>query len=217
VGSSYSPTDITSATAKVNNLKFGNASYLGQTSCSNPCMPLPVKFVGFTATKENSSVKVSWKTIEEKNNDYYVIERSTNGIDFETIATVKGSKNSSSLISYNQYDYSPTFGTSYYRLKQVDLNGAFTYSSIAAVEFNNPTDWMIYPNPSNDGSFTIASTFGENEVVAVTVIDVTGNRVRSYDKNSYAEKMQVSDLSSGVYIVSIQTVSEMLSKKLIVR
>lgn len=216
IGSTYSATDITSATAKVNNLTFGNASYVGQSSCSNPCVPLPVTFVGFAAVKENNNVKIAWQTIEEKNNDHYVIERSTDGIHFKTVTTVAGNRNSSSLIHYTQYDYTPYPGTSYYRLKQVDIDGSFTYSSIAAVEFNGETDWIIYPNPSQ-GSFTIASGFAENEVVAVTVTDVTGNNVRYYDSSLYTQEMQVSDLSSGLYIVSIQTVSKLLSKKLIVQ
>jgi hypothetical protein len=216
IGSTYSTTDITSATAKVNNLTFGSASYLGQTGCTNPCIPLPVKLISFTATKDNGNVKISWQTIEEKDNDYYVIERSTDGINFTALTTVKGNKNSTSLISYVQYDDAPYLGISYYRLKQVDMNGSFSYSSIAAVEFDSPTDWMIYPNPSKDGSFTIASGFTENEVVTVTVTDVTGNRVRYYDNSLYAQEMQVSNLSSGLYIVSIQTVTQLLSKKLIV-
>ncbi|HSY60846.1 MAG TPA: T9SS type A sorting domain-containing protein, partial [Cytophaga sp.] len=182
----------------------------------NPCTPLPVKFISFTTVKDNGNVKISWQTIEEKDNDYYVVERSTDGINFTALTTVKGNKNSSSLISYIQYDDGPYLGTSYYRLKQVDLNGSFSYSSIAAVEFDSPTDWVIYPNPSKDGSFTIASGFAENEVVTVTVTDVTGNRVRYYDNSLYAQEIHVRDLSSGLYIVSIQTVTQLLSKKLVV-
>lgn len=198
-------------------LKLGTSTYLGYSGCANPCAPLPIKLVSFTAVKENSIVKISWQTIEERNNEYYVIERSTDGVNFETVTTLSGNKNSTSLISYNQYDYSPYLGTSYYRLKQVDLDGTFSYSSIAVIEFGIQTDWTIYPNPSNDGSFTITSAFAENEVVSVTVTDVTGNRVRYYDNSLYAQEMQVSDLSSGMYIVSIQTVSELLSKKLVVQ
>lgn len=217
VGSTYSVTNISSATAKVDNLTFGTASYLGESGCTNPCTPLPIKLISFTAVKEVNAVKIEWQTIEEKNNDHYVIQRSTDGINFETVTTVTGNRNSSSLVTYTQYDYAPYFGTSYYRLKQVDLDGSFSYSSIAAVEFNNQTDWAIYPNPSKDGSFTIASTFADNEVIAVTVTDVTGNRVRYYDNDFYAQEMYVKNLSSGLYIVSIQTISKLLSKKLIVQ
>ncbi|WP_018345120.1 T9SS type A sorting domain-containing protein [Cytophaga aurantiaca] len=198
-------------------LMLGPSTYLGYSGCTNPCAPLPIKLLSFTATKDNGSVKIAWQTIEEKNNDYYVIERSTDGVHFETVTTVRGNRNSSSLLTYDQYDYSPYPGTSYYRLKQVDLDGSFSYSSIAAVEFDSQSDWIVFPNPSKDGSFTIASSFAENEVVTVTVTDVTGNRVRYYDNSLYAQEMQVSDLASGLYIVSIQTVTQILSKKLVVQ
>jgi hypothetical protein len=219
VGSMYTPgASFGSSQVQVDQskLKLGTSTYLGYSGCANPCAPLPVKLVAFSAVKENGIAKITWQTIEEKNNDYYVIERSTDGIHFEHVTTVKGNRNSSSLITYNEYDYSPYAGISYYKLKQVDLDGSFTYSSIAAIQFNNETDWVIYPNPSKDGSFTIMSAFADNEIVTVTVTDVTGNRVRNYDAGSYAQELKVSDLSSGLYIVNIQTVSQLLSKKLVI-
>ena len=198
-------------------LKLGTATYLGYSGCANPCAPLPIKLVSFTAVKENSTVKIVWQTIEEKNNEYYAVERSTGGTTFETVTTVAGNRNSTSLVTYTQYDYSPNLGISYYRLKQVDLDGSFSYSAIVATEMKSDVDWIIYPNPTKDGSFTITCAFAENEVITLTVTDVTGNRVRYYDNDFYAQEMHVSNLSSGFYIVSIQTISKLLSKKLIVQ
>lgn len=220
IGSTYvngSIFTLTSILYTQGNLKFGNGNYLGYSSCTNPCAPLPVTLLSFNAYKESGAVKIEWQTIEEKNNRYYEVQRSVDGIHYETIATVEGNRNSSSLLTYTEYDRSPYSGTSYYRLKQVDLNGTIAYSNIAVVEINTLSDWTVYPNPSIDGSFTIASSFGEDEVIAVLVTDVTGNRVRYYSSESYENEMHVSDLSSGLYIVTIQTLSETRSKKLIVR
>jgi hypothetical protein len=198
-------------------LKLGTATYLGYSSCANPCAPLPIKLVSFTALKESNAVKIEWQTIEEKNNAYYEIQRSVDGITYETMTIIAGHKNSSSLITYADYDYNPLAGTSYYRLKQVDIYGTYSYSSIAAIEMNDQTNWTIYPNPSIGGSFTLTSTFSENEIVAIRVTDITGNQLRYYDSNSYEQELHVRDLTSGMYVVSIQTSTTMLSKKLIVR
>jgi hypothetical protein len=197
--------------------KLGTGTYLGYSSCANPCAPLPIKLVLFSAVKENNGVKIAWQTLEETNNDYYAVERSIDGINYETILTVSGNRNSTSIINYIQYDNEPLAGISYYRLKQVDLDGTYTYSSIAVINFENTSDWNIYPNPSDDGSFTITSYFSEGDVISVTVTDVTGNRVRYYESDLYAQKMQISDLSSGLYIVTLQTISGIESKKLVVK
>ena len=198
-------------------LMLGPSTYLGYSGCTNPCVPLPVKLVSFKAVKENGSVKIVWQTVEETNNDYFAIERSIDGINYETIMTVSGNRNSTSIINYIQYDNDPLAGISYYRLKQVDLDGTFTYSKIAVINFENTVDWNIYPNPSDDGSFTITSYFSEGDVICVTVTDVTGNRLRYYNSDLYAQEMQISDLSSGLYIVTLQTTSGIESKKLIVK
>lgn len=208
---------LTSIQYDQSKLKFGTGTYLGYSSCANPCAPLPIKLISFKAFKESNSVKIEWQTMEEKNNAYYEIQRSVDGIHYETITTIAGYKNSSSLINYTQYDYAPLNGTSYYRLKQVDADGSFTYSSISAIEITNQAEWTVYPNPSMDGNFTLTSTFSENEVLFITVTDVTGNQVRYYDSNSYEQEMHIHNLASGMYVVAIQTQTSVLSKKLIVR
>lgn len=220
VGSSYTAGAVFGSSqvqVDQSKLKLGTSTYLGYSGCSNPCIPLPVKLISFTATKMNGSVLVSWQTAEEINNKSYTIERSSDGHTFQAINVIPGNRNSSGLQTYNSYDFHPLEGVSYYRLKQTDYDGKTAYSSIAVVSIESETAWTILPNPSTDGSFTIKSGFAEVDIIAVTVTDVTGNTIRSYNSDAYKQEMQIDGLSSGLYIVSIQSTSEFASKKLVVK
>ncbi|MBK9423627.1 MAG: hypothetical protein IPN54_05800 [Bacteroidetes bacterium] len=86
--------------------------------------PLPVELLYFNAFKYNEQVKVEWVTATEINNDYYIVERSSDGTDFEMVEVVPGAGNSNFLINYFIFDKDPFSGKSYYRLKQVDFDGA---------------------------------------------------------------------------------------------
>jgi hypothetical protein len=219
IGSTYSTiSSLVGNVVYVNNLYFGNGNYLGPSGCANPCIALPVKLVSFNAVSTNGVVQVQWQTSQEINNNYFIVEKSTDGIHFELVGEVKGNQNSTTLFSYSLQDAHALSGTSYYRLKQVDINGSYTYSSIVVVNIADTTnEWTIYPNPTSTGSFTIASDYSDAEIIAVVVTDVTGNRIRNYSNGAYQQEMLVSDLSEGLYIVSIQTSAGLLSKKVIVR
>ena len=210
-------TSLTGNSVDVNNLYFGTGTYVGYSGCTNPCIPLPIKLVSFNAYKEDSDVKIVWQTLEERNNQYFVIEKSADGIHYQTVLKVDGNKNSTSLLTYTEYDFNPLAGISYYRLKQVDFDGSYSYSSVSAVNFNGNLNWTLFPNPSTDGSFTILSSFAASEIISITVTDITGDIVKSFSGSDYQQEIKVSGLSGGLYIVSIQTVIEMYSKKLIVQ
>ncbi|MEO5570174.1 MAG: hypothetical protein ABIT08_05690, partial [Bacteroidia bacterium] len=95
--------------------------------------PLPVKLISFKAVLENNIVNLSWVTASEINNDYFNVERSTDGKSFVSIIKVKGAGSTSVLHQYKATD-APVSGTYYYRLKQTDFNGQFAFSYIEAVD-----------------------------------------------------------------------------------
>ena len=213
-GSTFSSATVVFDQSK---LFLGTATYLGYSSCANPCTPLPIKLISFNAVPTNDYINVIWKTIQEIDNNYFTIERSSDGIHFTTIEIVSAIQKGSSIATYSKYDYYPLPGTSYYRLKQTDFNGIFSYSNIVAVSTqNNKTDWVLYPNPSKDGNFTIKSNMNATEIISITVIDVTGNIVRRFDTSDYESEIQVSNLSSGLYIVRFQKINTIESNKIIV-
>jgi hypothetical protein len=219
IGSAFvAGANISSATVVYDQSKLflGTATYLGYSSCANPCTPLPIKLISFNAISTNDFINIIWKTIEEITNDYYTIERSSDGIHFTSIAKVFAIQKGSSIATYSEYDYSSLEATSYYRLKQTNFNGSYSYSNIVAVNTqNNQTDWMLYPNPSKDGNFTIKSNMNATDIISITITDVTGNVVRRFDISDYASEIQVSNLSSGLYIVRFQKINTIESKKII--
>lgn len=133
---------------------------------------LPIELIEFTAEQAGNTVHTKWVTATEQNNDYFVVERTVDGITFETIGTVDGSGNSSFANSYELTDPHPLEGVSYYRLKQVDYNGVYSYSPFSSVTFTRPTQTTIYPNPSRDGVFTFLQDQAIENEVAVFSADL---------------------------------------------
>ncbi|HRH67858.1 MAG TPA: hypothetical protein PLU53_16300, partial [Bacteroidia bacterium] len=92
--------------------------------------PLPIELLSFTAHSVDNGCKLEWVTATEINNDYFTLERSHNGKDFEEIRKLKGAGNASHILSYSSIDEHPFSGVSYYRLKQTDYDGHFQYSDL---------------------------------------------------------------------------------------
>ncbi|MEH0157246.1 hypothetical protein V6R21_24245 [Limibacter armeniacum] len=88
---------------------------------------LPVELIFFSAKKQTNSILLIWATASEENNDYFEIQRSTDGVNFEIIGSVEGYGNSQARIDYEFTDFTVPNGNIYYRLKQVDYNGLFEY------------------------------------------------------------------------------------------
>jgi len=99
-----------------------------------PAAVLPVKLCSFDAECRNNNVAVSWTTASEANNNYFTLEKSADGVYFETVAVVPGSGNSSTQRNYEVVDTHPLNGVSYYRLQQTDHNGGYEYFQSIAVQ-----------------------------------------------------------------------------------
>lgn len=175
---------------------------LGSISFSTP---LPITLLDFDARINDNQVDVSWETASEFNNDYFEIQRSENGTDYEVIATVNGAQNSSSLHSYFYPDHHPLEGISYYRLRQVDLDGEYQYSSTRSVTRSVSQELIIYPNPTKSGH-EITIEYGNNSPdnsALFNLYDSQGRIVltRIYSLESGTNKFTVStdQLSSGTY------------------
>jgi len=147
---------------------------LGSTSWGNP---LPVELVNFDAVKNVSQVDLRWVTATELNNAYFVVERTVDGIGFEEVITVPGAGNSVSPITYTGVDAAPVQGISYYRLRQVDLDGSSTNSDLVAVDFTGGTSraMVLYPNPTIGGPvWLMTSDHRMAGPGTLAVVDATG-------------------------------------------
>jgi hypothetical protein len=110
--------------------------------------PLPVELTRFDATAKGTGVNLTWATATEKNNDRFEVQRSATGDAYTTIGTVKGQGSTTMAHDYNFLDSHALAGTSYYRLRQVDTDGTFSFSPVVAVQTEASTKAMLYPNPS---------------------------------------------------------------------
>jgi hypothetical protein len=156
---------------------------------------LPISLVSFSATCKNSRSNLQWVTASEVNNDYFTVERSVNGIDFTQIANIKGAGSSNQTISYSYEDDSEASGVLYYRLKQTDYDGAFTYSDVITNQCKDLTELQVYPNPSS-GIFTIS---GLDESAKITVTNATGEVVYSSKDMNSSHLINISSQPDGVY------------------
>lgn len=188
--------------------------------------PLPVKLLGFGAVKQKDNVLVTWATASEVNNSHFEIERSVDGKNFEKAGEVKGAGNSSSRINYNFTDLQAkaAFAQSkvvYYRLKQVDLNGDFTYSSKVAVsdERNKAFEIVsVVPNPF-DNQASVSFISPSTETMTVEVIDAFGklvfeNKVQPIEGTNLFD-LSGTNLQSGVYFVRLTQAGETLHVKVV--
>lgn len=166
--------------------------------------PLPVNWLNFAAEQQNNVVNLNWSTTSEKNNYGFHIEKSTNGnawneIGFVNAANTDGWENS---INYYEFiDNNPIVGVNLYRLKQVDFDGIFSYSTIRKVFFKKSGFiTKIYPNPTK-GNITIASK-NPNYII---VSDIKGQIIKQVKIDIPTEILSVdlSELSVGIYTIRI--------------
>jgi Secretion system C-terminal sorting domain len=191
------------------------------TSTNIAATPLPIELTSFNAFMIGDQVKLSWSTASELNNDFFTIERSAAGEKFETVKTVKG-KGTTNLTSYYQdIDKSPLTGKSYYRLKQTDFDGHFSYSEVVIIENNNAVPVKIYPNPIVDNKFTLEMNgLSNNAEVPMSIINMQGVIVHKAMYQSSPEgrlitTVELSPLPSGVYVIVVNAATG-LRKKVVI-
>lgn len=164
-------------------------------------VPLPIELMTFDVKCQSGGTEITWITASERDNDYFQIERSCNGYDFEVIATIDGAGNSSSEKNYVYNDFEPCSGYSYYRLSQTDFNGLKETFYVEAATCGGQ-NVVVYPNPAGE-KITI-----KNNGMAITdikLIDETGKLVKNLDGIFIPDKsdltVDLSDLASGIYIL----------------
>jgi hypothetical protein len=167
---------------------------------------LPVELISFTAVPgDNSSVELNWITATEINNDYFTIERSIDALNWENVTQVDGNGNTNAAINYDAWDYMPYSGISYYRLKQTDFDGQFSYSNIVAVNLSANNEIIILPNPVTNELLVWSSEVGDQ--AEITIYNILGETVYTKHLSSDIGRLtiRVADFSSGIYLVKLKT------------
>jgi hypothetical protein len=185
-------------------VSYGNLSFVATTGCS----PLPIELESFSATRNNKIVDLTWNTLTENNNDYFTIERSLNGIKFEELSKIKGSGNSFTEKKYKLIDENPFSGISYYRLKQTDYNGEFSYFNTVVVE-SEKSGISVYNIVYDQYLSTLTFDFNALETgeAQFEIIDLAG-RLLLTEKvfiNSELSKqtLLLNNITDGIYFLKI--------------
>ena len=162
---------------------------------------LPLTWGVFTATPINKTVQLEWSTLQEANTSHFVIEYAASGQAFTPVGTVSAAGNSSTTSFYSFTHAMPSLAASnQYRIRQVDLDGRSTYSSVRSVRFNEPSMGVqAWPNPMHDVLNLTINKPGINILIA----DLNGKIVRSVPAATGTRSMDVRNLSAGIYSLII--------------
>lgn len=189
-------------TAIENNLRFTLAT-INQNQT-----PLPTELVSFDVKTTNSKdALLKWQTATEINNSHFSLERSLDGVQWKEFEQVQGAGNSSTINHYSLVDTSPGKGTFFYRLKQVDFDGSFTYSKARSVYLKPTVNTVsLYPNPAQD----VVTIKGDlEELRQLEVFSSTGQRVSEFitiqGNSDREQQIDLSRLSVGIYWIKTTT------------
>ncbi len=184
-----------------------NESERGEYILGNSGGPLPIELLEFSARlEEDEKVRLYWTTATEINNDYYIIEKSFDGINFEFLAQVSAVGNSSTTLNYHTYDYEPAYGVNYYRLKQVDVDESYSYSQIEAINLDHLSITTVYPVPAVDAFNFIVATPTDQSIV-ISIVDAIGRTV--YFKEAMVIEginnfsLDAHSFASGTYVLRV--------------
>ncbi len=179
---------------------------------------LPVELIAFDASSKGQAIELQWTTASEINNDYFTIERSTGDGNFHELGTVEGSGNTNQVIHYTFTDHGYTPGaTAYYRVKQTDYDGTFSYSWVVDVSIESNMTANVFPSPAISGEPVTVHTSLDN--AAVGIYNMQGQLIRSFTPGQNHTEISTSDLEPGTYIIRIASPNneQQVSKKLMVK
>jgi hypothetical protein len=172
---------------------------------------LPITINSFNVSKEKGVHYLQWQTVSEINNSFFEVQRSANGIQFTTINQLMSKAidgNSSSVLQYNYADIKPLDGINYYRIKQTDKDGKFSFSSIISIK-NNTNDLAsisLYPNPVKNKLNIQLNNAGIGQI-SISVLNAFGQQVIQKNNlistNNNIISLDVSQLVTGIYSVKV--------------
>ena len=172
---------------------------------TDTCNFLPVTWLGFTAILQNGKTNLNWLVAMENNNKEFVVERSLDGIQWTALFSVGSKGNTTTERSYKDLDAAPRTGINFYRIKQVDNDGKFTYSVIRSVRLGSegPT-FVVYPNPAlNVLNYELLNA-GNTVSLDFFLHGADGKLLKKMHINNSRGSFSIYDLPSGVYVLTMR-------------
>lgn len=166
---------------------------------SIPASTLPITLVSFHATLQKGAVHLEWATASEQNNAFFTVERSADAVEFMPALQLPGAGNSNGMLHYSTVDDAPLPGISYYRLKQTDLDGNYSYSPTVVVLGDlHAHCFHVFPNPGNSSEINLpADVIGKQ----LEVLSITGEVL--YSSTLVSNRITGLSLSAGTYLLRV--------------
>ena len=182
---------------------------------------VPVELSSFTASANNNSVTLNWKTATETNNKGFEVQRKTSNSQWSDVSFISGNGTSTESHEYSYVDNNLQSGKYYYRLKQVDLDGTSEYSQVIEADVTAPAKFALaqnYPNPFNPAT-RIDFSLPSNGNVKLTVYNILGQQVAVLingfmQSGSHSVDFNATDLNSGLYFYKLESNGVSLVKKM---
>lgn len=177
--------------------------------------PLPVELISFEGETIGAVNHLHWSTATERNNAYFDVERSTDGLTFALVGTVDGAGNSQQVTHYDMEDQRPLRGTNYYRLKQVDVDGTFTYSNVVALFNKGPEEEScVVRTLDSDGLYALTCAVPEG-----ATLELFSTNGQPLQRKRFAadgtHELDLRSFASGLYVARVVDGDKVKSYKLL--
>ena len=189
----------------------GGFGYSGLGS-SGTEVALPIELLYFTAKSRTAKEPINKATTSEKANDFFTIERTADGVNYEVLGAIPKTENRSQTLYYTLTDAEPLKGTSSYRMKQAGSNGKGIYFNLEEVSRDNLTDFTMYPK-QNRGSFIIE---GANQNSSLTIVNTSGQIVYNTKIVGAKTEIDLHEQENEIFLLKIESENEQESKKIII-
>lgn len=177
-----------------------SGSFTGPFTFTEDGQVLPIELLFFKAIKGVNKISLSWATATELNFDYFDIEKSSDGKNFQSIAKVSGHGTTNERQDYALDDEKPYIGKNYYRLKSVDYDGYTEYFNVVLVDFDGSKAFSITPNPSDGITFTAETNFVQETRAYVAIYSTLGSEIGRYEVSGNKSLLTLPvKLESGIY------------------
>ncbi len=199
---------------------FDLSSSSCQSNWSVPAGVLPVELTDFSAQLVKGKTKLKWQTASELNNAGFHLQRSPDGKNWQDLAFLPGHGTTHEAQSYTYTDERPLPGLNYYRLRQVDYDGAFEYSKVVSVEMERDGSGIsLYPNPAT-GTVTLALHTDYTGEASLKLYNLTGQQVKTQvltlEGGAFRSEIGLDGLPAGVYLAEVTAGNERWRERLVV-
>ena len=182
-----------------------NAVTLNELTLADASLPLPLVWLSFTAIQQGSSVLLQWATIQEQNTRDFIVQHSSDGINWTNIGTLPAMGGPSSTSNYSYVHTSPVTGINYYRIVQVDKNYRYSYSEVKMVLFAKAeVPLIIIGNPVTNGLLTVQV----NTSTTFAIYTIDGKLVWLKKVNAGIQHIDVNRYARGTYLLKTDSVTQ---------